>query len=148
MFNLEQAIAAWRRQMIAAGIKTPVPLEELESHLREEIEQQIKLGMDEQTAFKRTASQIGQPKTLKKEFAKSGGFWFWLGGDASTKINRILGTLWLGLSSLGFVLMGRSIWFHISRQEWESAGLFMALFLLATYAAAGLGSILLICGTR
>ena len=26
----------WRRQMIAAGIKTPVPLEELEIHLREE----------------------------------------------------------------------------------------------------------------
>jgi len=31
MFNLEQSIADWRRQMIAGGIKTPVPLEELES---------------------------------------------------------------------------------------------------------------------
>ena len=30
MFDLEQAIAGWRRQMQAAGIKTPVPLEELE----------------------------------------------------------------------------------------------------------------------
>jgi hypothetical protein len=41
MFNLEQAIADWRQQMLAAGIKTPVPLEELENHLREENEQQM-----------------------------------------------------------------------------------------------------------
>jgi hypothetical protein len=38
MFELEQAITGWRRQMLAAGIKTPVPLEELEIHLRDEIE--------------------------------------------------------------------------------------------------------------
>ncbi len=31
MFDLENAIADWRRQMLAAGIQTPVPLEELES---------------------------------------------------------------------------------------------------------------------
>ena len=37
MFNLEQAIAEWRQQMLATGIQTPVPLEELEIHLREEI---------------------------------------------------------------------------------------------------------------
>lgn len=35
MFDLEQSIAEWRRQMLAAGIKTPVPLEDLEIHLRE-----------------------------------------------------------------------------------------------------------------
>jgi len=37
MFNLEPSIAEWRRQMLAAGVKTPVPLEELESHLRDEL---------------------------------------------------------------------------------------------------------------
>jgi len=37
MFSLEKSISEWRRQMLAAGIKTPVPLEELEIHLREEI---------------------------------------------------------------------------------------------------------------
>ena len=42
MLDLEQSIAEWRRQMLAAGLKTPVPLEELESHLRDEIEQQTK----------------------------------------------------------------------------------------------------------
>jgi hypothetical protein len=73
MFHLEQSIAAWRKQMLAAGIKSPVPLEELESHLRDEIEQQVKSGMNKQTAFDISVRQIGQPKVLKDEFKKSEG---------------------------------------------------------------------------
>jgi len=37
MFNLDEAISEWRKQMLAAGIKTPVPLEELETHLRDNV---------------------------------------------------------------------------------------------------------------
>ena len=70
MFNLEQSIAEWRKQMLVAGIKSPVPLEELEIHLREEIERQIKSGMEVQQAFEMTVSQMGQAKELKTEFAK------------------------------------------------------------------------------
>jgi hypothetical protein len=40
MFDLEKSIPEWRQKMFAAGISA-VALEELESHLREEIEQQI-----------------------------------------------------------------------------------------------------------
>jgi hypothetical protein len=71
MFNLEQSIAEWRRQMLAAGIKTPVPLEELEIHLREEIEWQTKSGLKEQKAFEVSVQRIGQPKMLNSEFKKS-----------------------------------------------------------------------------
>lgn len=71
MFNLDQSIADWRSQMLAVGIKTPAPLEELEIHLREEIEQQMKSGVSEQTAFEISVQRIGQPKTLDGEFKKS-----------------------------------------------------------------------------
>lgn len=71
MFNLERAITDWRRQMLAAGIKTPVPLEELDSHLREDIEQQMKSGLNEQRTFKISVQRIGQPKMIKREFKKS-----------------------------------------------------------------------------
>jgi uncharacterized membrane protein (DUF485 family) len=71
MFNLEPAIAEWHRQMLAAGIKTPVPLEELEIHLREEIEQQMKSELSEQKAFEIAVRTIGQANTLKLEFAKN-----------------------------------------------------------------------------
>jgi hypothetical protein len=71
MFNLEQSIAEWRTQMLAAGIKTPVPLEELEIHLREDIDRQMKSGLNEQKAFEISVQTIGQPKSLNNEFKKS-----------------------------------------------------------------------------
>jgi hypothetical protein len=72
MFNLEEKISQWRKQMLAAGIKTPVPLEELESHLRDEIEQQVRSGLSEQAAFETTIRQVGRAEHLKIEFAKVG----------------------------------------------------------------------------
>jgi uncharacterized membrane protein YidH (DUF202 family) len=71
MFDLDKAIAGWRQQMLAAGIKTPVPLEELEIHLCEEIERQMKSGLNEREAFEISIQQIGQPKTLNSEFKRS-----------------------------------------------------------------------------
>jgi len=70
MFDLEKSIAEWRQQMLAAGIKSPVPLEELEIHLREEIERQMKSELNEQKAFEASIQRIGQPKTLNSEFNK------------------------------------------------------------------------------
>jgi hypothetical protein len=93
MFNLEQSITEWRQQMLAAGIKTPAPLEELESHLREEIERQVKSGMEAQQVFEITISKIGQPEDLKIEFAKERSAFGFLGNDKFTRTNRILGTL-------------------------------------------------------
>jgi hypothetical protein len=70
MFDLEPSIADWRAQMLAAGIKMPVPLEELEIHLREEIERQVKSGTNEQKAFENAVGRIGQANPLKQEFKK------------------------------------------------------------------------------
>ena len=73
MSDLEPSIAEWRKQMLAAGIKTPVPLEELEIHLRDEIELQIKSGFTGQQAFEIAAGKIGQANPLKQEFKKNNG---------------------------------------------------------------------------
>jgi cation transport ATPase len=73
MFHLEHEIADWRQQMLAAGIQTPVPLEELESHLREDIERQMKSGINAQQAFENAIQQIGKAKMLKNEFEKFDG---------------------------------------------------------------------------
>jgi hypothetical protein len=72
MFDLEQSIAEWRKQMLAAGIKTPAPLEELEIHLREEIERQMQSGLSAQPAFGIAVEKIGQAPELKREFKKTG----------------------------------------------------------------------------
>jgi uncharacterized membrane protein len=68
--KLEQSISAWRKQMLAAGIKFPVPLEELEIHLREEIEQQVKSGVNEAAAFNSAVQKIGEVYNLQMEFRK------------------------------------------------------------------------------
>jgi hypothetical protein len=71
MFDLEQSIAKWRKHMLAAGIKTPAPLEELEIHLREEIERQMQSGLNGQNAFEIASARIGQANSLKQEFQKN-----------------------------------------------------------------------------
>jgi len=58
--------------MLAAGIQTPVPLDELESHLREDIGQQIKSGQSEPLAFNLAVQQFGETDVLNNEFAKAG----------------------------------------------------------------------------
>jgi hypothetical protein len=70
MFNLEPAIATWRQQMLAAGLQSPVPLGELELHLREDIEQRLQSGSDEQSAFESAVQKIGGASPLQDEFAK------------------------------------------------------------------------------
>ena len=56
--------------MLAAGIKSPVPSEELEIHLREEIERQMKSGLKMQWAFDAAVRQVGQADVLQREFKK------------------------------------------------------------------------------
>ena len=74
MFDPEQAIAEWRRTMLAAGIKSPVPLDELEIHLRDEIERQMKSGLTELQAFVFATQQMGEAGLLKNEFSKDHTF--------------------------------------------------------------------------
>jgi len=71
MFHLESSITTWRNQMLAAGIRSPVPLDELETHLREEIERHIHSGLTPQAAFAISTQDIGEPQTLHAEFNKS-----------------------------------------------------------------------------
>ena len=56
--------------MLAAGVKTPVPLEELEGHLREEFEQQMKSGLGGAPAFSAAVQNIGPATLLQDEFQK------------------------------------------------------------------------------
>lgn len=72
MFDLEKAIAHWRGQMGAAGIRAPATLDELENHLREAIVEQIQKGSNERQAFEFGILQMGESDVLKREFARSG----------------------------------------------------------------------------
>jgi len=148
MFKLEQSIADWRKQMLAAGIKAPVPLEELESHLREEIEQQMKSGLNEQEIFNSAIQKIGQASQLKPEFKKIGGFVDWLGENKPVRTNRILGALWFAqyirflITLLSSPVVGAMILYF--PHYWSSyAIVFSMLYLMGIF-----GSVFLFCGAK
>ncbi|HWD94745.1 MAG TPA: hypothetical protein VG938_20615 [Verrucomicrobiae bacterium] len=70
MSKLNRAIAEWRRKMSGAGIKSPVVLDELEDHLREDVEGQIRSSADVEQAFNRAVERIGKSDRLVEEFRK------------------------------------------------------------------------------
>jgi len=72
MFDLEHAISEWRRQLANGGIDSPQVVDELESHLRDDIEQHMRSGVSEAQAFANAIRDVGQPSLLKTEFAKTG----------------------------------------------------------------------------
>lgn len=86
--------------MLAAGIKTPVPLEELENHLRDEIARQTKSGQSETQAFESAVQKIGSAQTVQNEFEKV--------GDIGEERQWKEGQIWLGviLGSLQLPLIG------------------------------------------
>jgi cation transport ATPase len=102
MFNLEAAILEWRRQMRAAGIKTPDHLDELESHLREEIGRQMKAGRSEAEAFQTAVQKIGRAQKVQTEFAK-------VEASQTSRERKLKEVLLLGCSILMPLMVGRAV---------------------------------------
>jgi hypothetical protein len=108
MFNLEQAIGKWREQMRANGMGSPEPLEELESHLRENIRKLRLSGASDREAFRMALSQMGEVSRVSAEFKKLNrglsipglvGFVLW-GGASVTLLVYCLGKLFAGKMTL------------------------------------------------
>lgn len=72
MPDLETQITAWRRQMQAAGFNAPSTLDELESHLREEIDRLRATGVSETEVLSLAVSRLGHPAAMQAEFKKLG----------------------------------------------------------------------------
>jgi hypothetical protein len=70
MFNLESEIKAWRRQIQSFCHGDRHALDELEDHLREEISTLTREGRSEQDAWTLALAKLGDPATLRREFAK------------------------------------------------------------------------------
>jgi putative ABC transport system permease protein len=71
MFDLEKAIKEWRTELYKNEAFEDGYIEELESHLREEIEGLIDSGMDSKDAFMEAVLKIGSPESMGAEFYKT-----------------------------------------------------------------------------
>jgi hypothetical protein len=149
MFDLESAIADWRQQMFAAGLRSAATLDELESHLREETERQSKAGLDKAAAFHAAVQQIGRPGFLTAEFGRAGGFLDWLGQDKTARTNRVLALLWLIYCAGGFFRLGSDFFtvFYFSLSTFRlTPDFYLALLLEGIYLRGTIASVLFFGG--
>lgn len=70
MPDLNAQIEEWRRTMLAAGIPSPTDLDELEAHLRDDVEWQMREGVGAEKAFEAAVQRLGSASALGAEFAK------------------------------------------------------------------------------
>ena len=124
MRELDIKISEWRARMTAGGVKNADVLDELEAHLRDEIQRRLVVGDSEPQAFEYAAARIGNPQLLRKEFNK-------IGGVASLLVT-IGVTLWAGL----ILMLGLFMTGTISAGRWGFLLYAHILTLTAGYWAA------------
>ena len=77
MFDLNDQISKWRRSLAESQTLVTSDIDELESHLREEIEHLTALKLSEQEAFYVARHRLGDAGSLTEEFAKINGSVLW-----------------------------------------------------------------------
>jgi hypothetical protein len=149
MFDLESSISHWRYQVQCAGIQSSERLDELESHLREEIDHRIKSGLNHEDAFIFAVKKMGRPSSLSAEFRHASGFMGWLGDTPSRRIERLLALAWLIYCTGSFFSLAAvfSSLFYVSNFRLTLDFLFAVLFELI-YLRGLVACILLFGGIR
>lgn len=114
MFDLEKELGDWREGMLKAT-QNPESLDELEGHLRDEIEHLSRSGLNIEQSFQGAVAQIGRADALRAEFNKVG-----TAKADNMNHNRIYtATLWVFAiynliiitCAIGFsVMIGRGTW--------------------------------------
>ncbi|MHC4552432.1 MAG: permease prefix domain 1-containing protein [Planctomycetota bacterium] len=70
MFQLDTAITNWRNTLLANQNITDSDVDELESHLRDEVDSLMLSGLSDEEAFMISAHRIGDQQAVGAEFAK------------------------------------------------------------------------------
>jgi hypothetical protein len=96
MFDLESQIRGWRSDLAAAMGNVPGPLDELESHLRDDIDRRMRLGADARSAFEAARTQLGEVGRLAREFAEAGDR-RWIPG-------------WIGIGAVAAAVLVTATW--------------------------------------
>ncbi len=108
MFNLDKAMAQWRQQMLAVGIKSPEVLDELETHLREDVERQTKSGTSALQAFDFAVQNLGKANLLKNEFRKT--------SRASSAMEKLM--IGICVVFVGFIVLLSAITVFLCYASW------------------------------
>ncbi|MBM4104382.1 MAG: hypothetical protein FJ263_10130 [Planctomycetes bacterium] len=136
MFTVEQAVENWKNDLRQKQTLMESDIEELESHLQEEMERLTTLGLSEEESFLIGVRRIGDTTQMASEFAKvnTAAIWknrfFWM--IAGLFVSKIIFSLSSFVGKLSFLIEHYFHWFG-----WYGAGIFnsvlygLSLILLA-----------------
>jgi len=107
MFDLSASTAGWLDDLRRSGAFEETDLEELESHLKDEIEQLMDKGLSEKEAFWVATSRVGNREELPREYAKVNSrpvwrhrfLWMAFGVLAYLLLSTFIGGLSLGAAA-------------------------------------------------
>jgi hypothetical protein len=111
MFDLNKAISSWRMNLSEKQTCARSDIDEMETHLREEIDSLTAAKLSQQEAFLVATHRLGDPDSLAEEFAKVNAsmLWrkrlFWAGAGV---LSYIVANCIAECASTGFVLLA---WF-------------------------------------
>ena len=77
MFDLNESITGWRTRLANDENYAAADLDELESHLREEVDRLRESGLSGEEAFWVASRRLGNAESLSAEFAKVNGGRVW-----------------------------------------------------------------------
>ena len=95
MFDLNEAVAAWRRRLAAQPDLQQADLDELEDHLRESASELEAAGLSGEEAFAVASRRLGDPDALAGEFAA-----------ADPGLRRRLRLRWIVVGALAMLVLG------------------------------------------
>ena len=109
MFALNASVRAWTDDLRSQGAFRAEDVVELETHLREEIDGLVKVGLSEEEAFLVAERRVGMPGMLAREFARKKGGTPWRGlavepqteGDRKSLRRELLIVTLLALGATG-----------------------------------------------
>jgi hypothetical protein len=126
MFTVEQAVENWKNDLRQKQTVMESDIEELESHLRDEMERLAPLGLTEEEAFVIATRRIGDTTQMASEFAKvnTAAIWrnrfFWM--IAGILVSKLIFDLSSFTSRLSVLTESYFHWFG-----WFGAGIFSSV---------------------
>ena len=131
MFNFDQSIAEWRREM--SGVGDEESLDELESHMREEVDILMRAGIEAPEAFKLAKHRMGRARELGIESEE-------LHKNEKEQIMKKALIITLGvvgvLVGMAFVMPAVALWRNTGAMAGADVGL-LALGLVLTLGGLG-----------
>lgn len=111
-FDVEKAIRDWRGELAGQGSLRLADLDELEGHLRDELDALAQVGLEGHDAFVHAVSKLGASNALDDQFARGNPLFAWrLPGllFLAGVLVRLLGDAVRGVADASFHLLGTTL---------------------------------------